>query len=90
MVWQVVYASIDWGAGISGVLPWPSPRFARERQTGAEPELAGWDTTRWEVEFALLLQVLGGSDQFDFGRELNALSWRTHDIGPVDAERERL
>jgi len=27
-VWQLVYASVNWGAGITGYLPWPSPHYA--------------------------------------------------------------
>ena len=89
MVWQVRYAAVNWGAGISGVLPWPRAQFT-DRQVTDPPEVASWRTTNWEVRFARLLNELQRNDQFQFDRELASAGMQPLDIHPIDAEREGL
>jgi hypothetical protein len=79
-----VYASIDWGAGISGVLPWPSPIFSEKRDP---PDLLGHETTRWEARFAELLWIVAGQTGWKFHHELETLDWRINDLHPIDAAR---
>jgi len=84
MVWRVLYTYIDWGAGIDGILPFPEPKF---EETGlARYSPGGWDTTRWEVEFARLLNDLNGNDQFRFDDELRGWGLRIHERSPLERE----
>lgn len=89
-IWQVKYASIDWGSGVSGVLPWPSPRFSEERKLGSAPKIVGWGTTRWHVEFARLLNELQRNNDFDFDAELDQIGMLARDISPIDVQRDWL
>ena len=59
LVWQVTIASIDWGAGISGILPWPTTKFADVHSGGG---VVGWRTTSWEASFARFLNIIAGND----------------------------
>lgn len=54
-VWQVGLASVDWGAGISGYLPWPVPRYADDGGPGKGRTIIGWRTTSWEASFRAAL-----------------------------------
>jgi hypothetical protein len=62
-VWQVLLASVDWGAGISGYLPWPAPHYADEGGPG-NARIIGWRSTSWEASFARLLTKIAGHDEF--------------------------
>jgi hypothetical protein len=83
-VWQVTYTYINRGAGRDGILPWPRPQFEEgPTPLGATP--GGWNTTRWEVEFARLLSDLQGIDDWDFDRALRGWGLRIHERPPLEA-----
>ncbi len=87
MVWQVMYAGINWGAGVSGALPWPDPLFGEGGDDPTRPAQIGCETTRWEVDFAALLNDLAGNTEFRFGQELDALDWMVRERHPIEAQR---
>lgn len=89
MVWQLSYAYINAGAGVDGILPWPRPVFSEDWQPGEGPELTGHETTRWEVEFARLLNGTQRNDAFGFDAALQALDWSVRDVPPISAELAR-
>lgn len=87
MVWRVRYAYINRGAGMDGYLPWPHPIHddVPGDDVGLDVRRVGWWTTRWELEFASLLNALQGNTwDFDldsarrFGRDV-------HDVSPLDS-----
>lgn len=81
-VWQVGMASVDWGAGISGYLPWPSTEYSRE---GLEtPTVVGWRTTSWEASFARLLTIVAGHREFQSRTEEVAAQMLVRDGYPLD------
>jgi hypothetical protein len=59
---QLLYASVNWGAGITGYLPWPAPHYADRH--AERPDVVGWRTTSWEASFARLLTQIAGHDEF--------------------------
>jgi hypothetical protein len=88
-VWQVRYGSVDWGAGISGDVPWPNPRFKERSGIEDAPEIEAWETTTWEYEFARMLNDLSGHDDFRYEAEVKqAAGMQVLDIHPLDAARE--
>lgn len=64
VVWQILHASVDWGAGISGYLPWPSPRYAQGRPRSGARQIIGWSATSWDAAFARLLTRIAGHSDF--------------------------
>lgn len=83
-VWQAVYAYVNWGAGIDGILPWPSAEF-EDRKLGEAPDIAAWVTTRWEVEFARLLNEIQGNNDFLFDAELEGTGMVARDAVPINS-----
>ncbi|HEX2231959.1 MAG TPA: hypothetical protein VHG69_01190, partial [Thermoleophilaceae bacterium] len=83
LVWQVTYGSVNWGAGVSGVAPWPRADYPGSAISDEPVEPTYW-TTSWEVELARLLNDLQGNDDFAFSREMEALGWDTRHIHPID------
>jgi len=90
MVWRVLYAWINVGAGMSGVMPWPGREFEERAELGQVFPPAGWDTTRWEVEFARLINDLSGNDDFDFDAALKGFGLLIRDDSPIDLAKRRL
>jgi hypothetical protein len=86
MVWRVLYTYVNWGAGIDGVLPYPARKF-EEGPAPIYATPAGWDTTRWEVEFARLLNDLQGNDQFRFDDELRGWGLKIFEASPLELTR---
>lgn len=84
-VWQARIASVDWGAGISGYLPWPNARYADDRELGRRPTLVGWRTTSWEASFARLLTQIAGHDEFRSRTEEVAAGMLIGRRHPLDA-----
>lgn len=82
-VWQVLYASVDWGAGISGDLPWPKPHRA-DRDEHGRARVIGWRTTRWEASFARLLTLISGHDEFRSRTEEVAAGMLLEQRHPLD------
>jgi hypothetical protein len=83
-VWQLQYASVDWGAGIDGYLPWPSPRFAELRPARGPRPVVGWRTTSWEASFARLLMRIAGHDEFRSASEEVAAGMLLEQRHPLD------
>jgi hypothetical protein len=75
------------GAGRDGLLPWPAREY--ECVEASEHRGAGWNTTRWEVEFVRLLSDLQGIDDWDFDEVLRGWGLRIHEESPLDPYKAR-
>jgi hypothetical protein len=87
MVWRVLYTWANWGAGISGILPYPSRKFEEGPDYPLDVLPGGWDTTRWEVEFTRLLNDLNENDQFRFDDELSGWGLKILEVSPLELTR---
>lgn len=82
VVWQVLYASVNWGAGITGYLPWPAAHHAGDLPHSSE--VIGWRTTSWEASFARLLTRIAGHDEFRSRTEEVAAGMLLEQRHPLD------
>jgi hypothetical protein len=82
-VWQVLYASVNWGAGISGYMPWPAPHYADG--SAERPAVVGWRTTSWEASFARLLTRIAGHREFRSRTEEVAAGMLLEQRHPLDS-----
>lgn len=87
MVWRTHYTYINRGAGRDGILPWPRKQFEEGPDHPLDALPGGWNTTRWEVEFARLLSDLQGIDDWDFDEVLRGWGLKIVDLSPLDATR---
>jgi Helicase len=87
MVSRVHYTDIDYGAGRHGVLPWPAKKFEKGPAYPFDVLPGGWDTSRWEVEFARLLNDLEGNDDFPFEDELHGFGLKIAPVSPLELTR---
>jgi len=83
-VWQVLLASIDWGAGITGYLPWPNPHYGPDAGPETARPVIGWRTTSWEASFARLLVRIARHDEFRSGSEEVAAGMYLEQRHPLD------
>jgi hypothetical protein len=88
-IWSVRYAYIKRGAGADAMLPWPQQQYEAALPPD-RPVREGWDTTRWEVEFARLLNDLSPNCRdFDFDAGLRGFGLSIRDNDPISESKQR-
>lgn len=87
MVWRVHYTYINRGAGRDGLLPWPTQKLEEGPNYPSDVTPGGWDTTRWEVNFARLLSDLQDIDDWEFEAELRGWGLKILEASPLDPTR---
>jgi hypothetical protein len=89
MVWRVTYTYVNRGAGRDGILPWPTKKFEEGPNYPLDVTPGGWNTTRWEVEFARLLSDLQGIDDWDYDDALRGWGLKIFEVSPLELTRPR-
>lgn len=89
-IWQTLLWYLDWGSGIGGYVPNFKPVFGDDDEElgGGAKKIDRWETTRWEIGLAGLINELSNA-----GREFASFDLTSRvapeplDVHPIDAER---